>query len=334
MENITLYLKKKWVQTVLCLFIILISFFITGVSQRINTYEKAAAYHKNGDIDNAIIAYASVGNYRDAEANKVELIKIRSISKLAAGARHTIALRSDGTVLAAGDNTSGQCQISEWDNIVSVHAGNDFSIGLRNDGTVAVTDNDDPALEEISKWRDIIAVSANGDAAAAIKSDGTVVTTFDYDVSEWKNILDIAVSSTGIAGLKKNGMVVKSDAFPPATDKLRYLTKIEGSSTSLMVQKSNGIIQSTNTAYSLFTWYSMKGAAIGDTFMIGINENNTTYASGSTVYGEGVVGGWEDIQEVAAGTVFTVALRGDGTLMAAGDNSFGQCDVLEWNLYV
>ncbi len=33
---------------------------------------------------------------------------------IAAGRRHTVGLKSDGTVLAVGDNKYGQCDISGW----------------------------------------------------------------------------------------------------------------------------------------------------------------------------------------------------------------------------
>lgn len=70
-------------------------------------------------------------------SNKVNII--------AAGRRHTIALKLDGTVIAVGDNKSGQCNVTSWHDIVSVavgnvhmasNTGNAHTVGLRSDGTV------------------------------------------------------------------------------------------------------------------------------------------------------------------------------------------------------
>lgn len=36
---------------------------------------------------------------------------------IAAGPRHTIGLKSDGTVVAVGDNNYGQCDVSGWHGI-------------------------------------------------------------------------------------------------------------------------------------------------------------------------------------------------------------------------
>ncbi len=42
---------------------------------------------------------------------------------IAAGYRHTIGLKSDGTVVAVGDNKYGQCDVSGWHDIVAVAGG-------------------------------------------------------------------------------------------------------------------------------------------------------------------------------------------------------------------
>ncbi len=36
------------------------------------------------------------------------------IVQVAAGALHTVGLKSNGTVVAAGDNSNGQCAVSGW----------------------------------------------------------------------------------------------------------------------------------------------------------------------------------------------------------------------------
>jgi alpha-tubulin suppressor-like RCC1 family protein len=33
---------------------------------------------------------------------------------VAAGCAHSVGLKSDGTVIAAGDDTYGQCEVSSW----------------------------------------------------------------------------------------------------------------------------------------------------------------------------------------------------------------------------
>lgn len=50
---------------------------------------------------------------------KEEMLKVKQWPKdtIAAGRGHTVALKSDGTVVAVGDNTYGQCDVGRWLNI-------------------------------------------------------------------------------------------------------------------------------------------------------------------------------------------------------------------------
>jgi alpha-tubulin suppressor-like RCC1 family protein len=44
-------------------------------------------------------------------------VKRRPQDTIAAGGRHTDGLKSDGTVMAVGDNKYGQCDVSGWSGI-------------------------------------------------------------------------------------------------------------------------------------------------------------------------------------------------------------------------
>ncbi len=61
------------------------------------------------------------------------------IVAIATGSFHTIGLKSDGTVVATGDNYFGQCNISTWKDIIAVYAGEWTTIGLKEDGTIRIT---------------------------------------------------------------------------------------------------------------------------------------------------------------------------------------------------
>ena len=71
--------------------------------------------------------------------------KLGKVDTIAAGRRHTVGLKLDGTVAAVGDNNYGQCDISGWRDVVAVAAGNvhmatntanAHTLGLESDGTV------------------------------------------------------------------------------------------------------------------------------------------------------------------------------------------------------
>ncbi len=58
------------------------------------------------------------------------------IQQVSAGGDHTVGLKSDGTVVATGDNDDGQCNVSAWSNIEQASAGRYHTVGLESDGTV------------------------------------------------------------------------------------------------------------------------------------------------------------------------------------------------------
>lgn len=47
-----------------------------------------------------------------------------STGALAAGRRHSVARRRDGTVLAAGNGGSGECAVGQWTDVIAVAADN------------------------------------------------------------------------------------------------------------------------------------------------------------------------------------------------------------------
>lgn len=132
---------------------------------------------------------------------------------IATGYFHTVGLKSDGTVVATGDNESGQCDVSGWTDITAVSAGGYHTVGLKSDGTVVATGYDGSGQCDVSGWTNITAVSAGRYHTVALKSDGTVVAT-GYnddgrcDVSTWTNITSVTGGNAHTAGLRSDGIAL------------------------------------------------------------------------------------------------------------------------------
>jgi alpha-tubulin suppressor-like RCC1 family protein len=94
---------------------------------------------------------------------------------VAAGGRHTVGLKFDGTVVAVGDNTSGQLNVEEWTGIVQVAAGDDHTVALKSDGTVVAVGGNWQGELNVGGWTDIVQVAAGINFTLGLKSDGTVV---------------------------------------------------------------------------------------------------------------------------------------------------------------
>jgi alpha-tubulin suppressor-like RCC1 family protein len=56
-------------------------------------------------------------------------------------------------VLAAGDNSHGQCDVSLWRDVVAVAAGSTHTLGLRTDGSVLAAGNNDDGQCNTARWR-------------------------------------------------------------------------------------------------------------------------------------------------------------------------------------
>ena len=151
---------------------------------------------------------------------------IRSFnSVLDTGLRHTVGLKTDGTVLAVGTNNSHQCDVALWRDIVAVAAGAHHTVGLRSDGTVVAAGGIDYDYSSggrcvvdfgqcnVTNWKDIVAICACGYRTVGLKSDGTVLAVGtnengECDVSSWTDIIAISSGPHHTVGLKSDGTVV------------------------------------------------------------------------------------------------------------------------------
>ena len=77
----------------------------------------------------------------------------RGIVAVAAGSYHSVGVRTDGTVVAAGRSDAGQCDVHGWRDIVAVAAGATHTVGLRADGTAVATGSNSHGQLEVGSWR-------------------------------------------------------------------------------------------------------------------------------------------------------------------------------------
>ena len=79
----------------------------------------------------------------------------QAMRSIASGWQHSVALRSDGTVVAMGYNEDGECDVGTWKDIVAVSAGSFHTVGLRSDGTVVAVGWNEYGQCDVGTWRDI-----------------------------------------------------------------------------------------------------------------------------------------------------------------------------------
>ena len=271
-----------------------------------------------------------------------------SWSALAAGAYHTVGLRSDGTVVAAGGNDYGQCDVDSWTDIVAVAAESHHTVGLRSDGTVVATGLNDDGQCDVDSWTNIVAVAAGYGHTVGLRGDGTVVAAGcnddgQCDVDSWTDIVAVAAGSQHTVGLRSDGTVVATgwnyhgqcdvsnwknirlpqemnpgyQAAQQLMDEGKYLQAMWAFS-ALDFQDSAEKAQEARSCYVS----SQPTLAVGSGHTVGLLSDGTVVATGWNRNGQCDVDSWSDIVAVAAGDSHTVGLRGDGTVTvtAAGWN--------------
>ncbi len=100
-----------------------------------------------------------------------------TFAKIAAGGSHNLGLRSNGTVIAWGDNTYGQTNVpSSATNIIAIAASGSHSLALLSNGTViAWGDNTYGQTNVPSSATNIMAIAACDYYSLALRSNGTVI---------------------------------------------------------------------------------------------------------------------------------------------------------------
>ncbi len=76
----------------------------------------------------------------------------KDLSAVAASSVHTVGLKSDGTVVTAGDNSNGQCDVSGWRDIIAISCVDWLTIGLKSDGSVVITGHDSIYGWNLGEW--------------------------------------------------------------------------------------------------------------------------------------------------------------------------------------
>ena len=130
---------------------------------------------------------------------------------------HTLICKPDGTVEARGRNENGQCDVQDWENIVSVKAGGMHSLGLRSDGKVVAAGDNSYGQCDVTHWADVVQICTGEWLSLGVTKDGKVLIAGeihqDIDltgVGRWEGIKRVALQKPNhiIWGLKYDGTIV------------------------------------------------------------------------------------------------------------------------------
>ena len=320
-------------------FVIILTTVIIPNSKLNSKYNAAVSFYENGEYKKAAIAFSGVGDHKDARERSFALWDdIAERQTIACSGERTVGLKSDGTVVAAGDNKDGQCDVSDWTDVVAVACGYGHTVGLKSDGTVVAAGYNKFGQCDVSDWTDVVAIACSGDHTVGLKSDGTVVAAgYNKDgqcnVSDWTDVVAVACSRSNTVGLKSDGTVVAAGYTLYVSD-WTDVVAIACSYDYTVGLKSDGTVVAVgDNEYGqcdVSDWTDVVAIACDYKQTVGLKSDGTVVAVGDNIFGQCDVSDWTDVVAIACNGINTVGLKSDGTVVAVGSNFFGECDVSDW----
>ena len=264
--------------------------------------------------------------------------------QVSAGDNHTLGLKTDGTVLAIGDNLDGRCDVSSWANIKQIFAGDNHSVGLANDGSVVAVGRNMEGQCNVSSWTNIKQIAAGNYHTVGLNNSGTVVAIGQNvqgqgNVASWSDIIQVAAGWHHTVGLKTGGTIVTvGDNTYGQSDLSSWanIKQISAREYNTVGLKTDGTVVASGDNSSgqndTSFWTNIQQIAVGTHHTVGLKSDGTVVVTGDNTYGQCNVSSWTNIKQVFAGWSHTVGLKNDGTIVAIGYNNDGQCDVSSWDL--
>jgi hypothetical protein len=270
---------------------------------------------------------------------------------VAGGAVHTLALRSDGSVMGWGRDLNGETH-APTPNIgfVSISAGFSHSLGLRSEGTIAGWGgNPNGQLVIPLPNQGYVAVSAGESHSLGLRSDGSIEAwgcgsmNLGQCADPQLNSDFVAIGAGGYysVGLKANGTVdvwgcqgltppTACDVPENATD----LVSISAGWGHVVGLKVDGTIIAWPTGITNVppAGTDFVAVAAGVNHSLGLKADGSIVAWGTNDFGESTVPEPNaDFVAIAAGLIHSLGVKSDGRIIAWGWNDYGQTDVPQAN---
>jgi len=224
------------------------------------------------------------------------LTELTSVTAIAAGVLHSLALKSDGRIVVWGYNNYGQTNMpAGLTNVVAIAAGDLHSLALKSDGTVvgwgagetnSGTWPDYGQSLVPSGLTNVAAISGGAGHSLALKSDGTIV-AWGYNYSGQTNVPADLTNMVAISAGASHNLALRSDGTVAAW----------GWSDLGLAEVPPGL-------------RDVVAVAAGSLHNLALRSDGTVVGWGATRVPEQIT----NVVAIAAANDISLALRADGTL--------------------
>lgn len=251
------------------------------------------------------------------------------IVAISSGLHHAIGLKEDGTVVAVGENKSGECDVNSWVDIVAIATGPNVTVGLKKDGTVVATGSNQYDECQVGTWSNVVAISCIRGHTIGLKSDGTILKTGisqTYgDLDSWNNIIDIAAGGSWaknrfFSGIRADGKVVVTGEAVSLKKNINVqgwnnIISIDAGIGILAGLKDDGTVKLTGEFPDTYSWLEIekdvKSISVYDAKGIGLllKKDGKVVAVHCHPFESFVCEDWENIAAVSTGGSYVIGLK-------------------------
>ncbi len=326
--------KKKTMAIMLTIVALIIAAIVAAIVWFVvilpqKNYENAIDLMNKGESYQALREFDELGNYKDSEQYFSDIMKsIDRDTTVSVGHGHIVAIKEDNTVIATGLNNDKQCDVDDWEDIVSVSAGYYHTVGLKADGTVVAVGNNDGGQCDVSEWTDIVQIAAGYHHTVGLKSDGSIVIAgFELmdGFNEWSDgYVEISAGYDDFVALDMNGNVNTGSerSYSAGYSMDENIIGVDAAVFQITCINPDGTVKTQNNsdaeAYSVSDWRDIVDVEAEYGFMVGLKSDGTVVSAGKNINGRCNVEAWSDIVAISVGDYYTVGLKSDGTLVTTG----------------
>ncbi len=231
---------------------------------------------------------------------------LSDVIAMAAGKDHSLALKSDGTVVAWGTGTAVTGMPAGLSRVTAIAAGYNHSLALKSDGTVVAWGDSTFSKTTVpTGLSGVTAIAAGYSHSLALKSDGTVI-GWGSNTPYGQTTIPTGLSGvTAIASGYYHALALKSDGTVVTWGYTGYGLRTIPTGLSGVIAIAGG------------NWHSLA-----------LKSNGTVVAWGDNTSGQTTVpAGISGVTAISAGAQFSLALKSNGSVAAWGDNFFGQSTI-------